>query len=331
MKVLAGTTDGIYAVEEGDVHRLLECRCVREMVRLDGRLFAGTDAGLFCSDGEGESWTPAGLADREVWQIRGAGGRVVYASTQPAGLFRSDDAGATWVEVESFARAPEAADWCLPVTPPEAARARALVIERDDPRRIRVGVEVGGVMRTDDAGETWRHGLPGENPDLHMMFAHPERSNVLFASTGYGRPDGEAERVEGNAGVFRSRDFGASWSYVWRGVTPRYSRPMCVDHRAPHGLTVGSAPSARSSCKDEQGGAQAMLFRSENEGETWRSLCDPAHSPSQANFHGLAPDPERPGGVVVGTDTGEVWRVNDDAEWTMLGSGMPLVASILPL
>ena len=56
----------------------------------------------------------------------------------------------------------------------------------------------------------------------------------------------------------------------------------------------------------QENGAQAMLFRSENGGESWRSLCDTAHSPSAANFHGLAVDPEVAGGVLVGTDTGEV-------------------------
>ena len=66
-----------------------------------------------------------------------------------------------------------------------------------------------------------------------------------------------------------------------------------------------------------------MLFRSEDEGETWRSLCDDAHTPSPANFHGLAPTiPNIPGGVVIGTDTGEVWRVGNDGDWTELGSGM---------
>ena len=101
---------------------------------------------------------------------------------------------------------------------------------------------------------------------------------------------------------------------------------MCIDPRAPYGLTVASAPTAFSKSEDE-GGAQAMLLRSEDGGESWRSLCDAAHSPSRANIHGLAPDLENPGGVVIGTDTGEVWRVSNDAVWTLLGAGMPSVLS----
>ena len=128
-------------------------------------------------------------------------------------------------------------------------------------------------------------------------------------------------------GLHVSDDGGRTWAFAWKGVTPRYARPMCIDHRAPHGLTVASAPTAFSNHREENG-AQAMLFRSENGGESWRSLCDEAHSPSAANFHGLTVDPEVPGGVLVGTDTGEVWRVGDGAEWELCGEGMPTVLSL---
>ncbi|MBC8242150.1 MAG: hypothetical protein ISR50_00705 [Alphaproteobacteria bacterium] len=330
MKILAGTSKGVFSIEGEDARQVLESRGVRDLVTYDDRVFAGTGAGVYVSDDGGGSWSLAGMEDREVWQIRSAGNGVLYAGTQPAGLFRSDDRGATWHEITAFAQVPEAAEWGIPVDPPLPGRARAIVIDRDDPRRIWVGVEVGGIMSTEDGGETWQLNLPGENPDLHMMCAHPENPETLYASTGYGRKDSVAEMVEGNAGVFRSDDHGASWQYAWKGITPRYSRPMCIDPRAPYCLTVASAPTAFSSFKDD-GGAQAALLRSNDGGETWRSLCDPAHSPSQANIHGLTPDLENPGGVVIGTDTGEVWRVGEDAQWTPLATGLPAVLSALTI
>ena len=330
MKILAGTSKGVFSLNGNSPRHVLESRGVRDLVNIEGRLFAGTGAGVFRSDDGGETWLCTGLEDREVWQIRGAGDGSLYAGTQPAGLFRSADGGSTWRELDSFANMSEAAEWCVPVTPRLPGRARALVVDRDDPRRIWVGVEVGGIVRTEDGGESWEFGLPGENPDLHMMCAQPDRPQVLYASTGYGRVDGVAEMIEGNAGVFRSEDGGASWRYAWKGITPRYSRPMCIDPRSPHGLTVASAPTAFSSFKDD-GGAQAMLWRSEDGGETWRSLCDGAHSPCAANIHGLTPDLEQPGGVVIGTDTGEVWRVSNEAEWHPLASGLPAVLSALTL
>ncbi len=325
MELCAGTSQGVFVVSKGGAKHVLRSRAVRELVRIGGRTFAGTDDGLHVSDDGGLTWRPSGLEGREVWQVRGNGNGLLYAGTAPTGLFRSEDRGATWTEMAGLARLADDGGWCLPLDPPTAARARALVV---DGARILAGVEVGGIALSEDAGETWSVTLPGDNPDLHMLFAHPVEPDTLYATTGYGRLDGVAEMVEGNAGVFRSGDGGRSWTYAWKGITPRYSRPMCIDQRAPYGLTVASAPSAFSHCREENG-AQAMLFRSEDGGESWRSLCDDAHSPSAANFHGLTVDPEMPGGVLVGTDTGEVWRVSGHAVWERCGEGMPSVLALV--
>ena len=323
MDIYAGTARGVFAVSGQSAEQVHESRGVRELAQVGGRLFAGTGDGLLASN-DGKAWNPSGLEGREVWQVRGDGNGSIYAGTAPTGLFRSDDNGDSWTELPSLARLAEERGWCVPVKPPVGARARALVAAGS---RLWVGVEVGGIAVSEDAGETWEMVLPGDNPDLHMMFPHPAEPNTLYASTGYGRLDGVAEMVEPNAGVFRSDDAGATWTYAWKGITPRYSRPMCVDPRAPYGLTVASAPTAFSNHREE-GGSRAMLFRSEDGGEVWRSMCDEAHSPSAANFHGLTVDPEVPGGVLVGTDTGEVWRVSDGGQWQLCGDGMPAVLSL---
>lgn len=327
-RLLAGTGRGVFIVDEAGSEQTLEVRHVRDLTVVDGRVLAGSAAGLYASDDGGRSWSAPQLAEREIWQIRADSDGRLYAGTEPAGLFRSDDHGATWTEIETLTALPEAAGWCVPVEPPQPGRARALVIDEHDPNRMWVGVEVGGVARTTDGGDTWEVDLPGGNPDLHMMFAHPAEAGVLFATTGYGRFGGVAEELEGNAGVFRSDDYGESWEYAWTGITPRYSRPMCVDRRHPYSVTVASAPTAFSHYKDD-GGAHAALYRSDDHGRSWRSLCDEAHSPSHANFHGLAADPDNVSGVLVGTDTGEVWKVSEDAEWTALGSGLPVVWSLV--
>ncbi|ANK82406.1 MAG: hypothetical protein TEF_17625 [Rhizobiales bacterium NRL2] len=327
MDILAGTSRGIFRINGGAPVQTLTARGVRDIVRAGGRLMAGTGEGLWISDDDGGSWRCAALADREIWQIRQAGDGAIYAGTQPAGLFRSEDGGESWSEIESFTQSPEAARWCVPIDPPLPGRARAIVVDPDDPQRIAVGVEVGGIMLSEDRGRSWNLVMPGGNPDLHMMFADPAQPGVVYASTGYGRFDGIAEMVEGNAGVFRSDDGGRNWAYAWKGITPRYARPMCVDGRGGVALTVASAPTAFSHYRDE-GGAGAMLYRSEDGGGSWRSLCDEAHTPSAPNFHGLTTDPERPGGVLVGTDNGELWRVSASAEWLKLGEGMPSVLAI---
>ncbi len=329
MTIFAGTSKGLFRFEPAGARSVLAEPQVRELQRLQGVLWAGTANGLFRSIDDGQHWDPAGLQGLAVWQIRGeATGPTLYAGVEPAAFYRSTDGGHTWTELPSLAAHPEAHRWCVPVQPRLPPRARAVAVDPDNPRRLWVGVEVGGMLRSDDAGEHWTLTLPGENPDIHMLCVHPADPRTLFVSTGYGRFDGVAEMIEGNAGVFRSDDAGATWRYAWQGVTPRYSRPMCIDPRAPHALTVASAPTAFSSHRDE-GGAQAALYRSDDGGVSWHSLGDAAHSPSPANFHGLAPDPDTPGGVLVGTDTGEVWRVSPQCRWTRVADGLPTVQSVI--
>ena len=327
-KILAGTMDGVFALEKGGVRKVSKVGEVRDLVVVGGRLFASTGRGVYLSDDTGDNWVLSGITDRQVWQVRAFSDDILFAVTQPTGLFRSDDGGENWQEIKSLANLPQASKWCLPLTPPVPARARTIVIDVDDPQKMWVGVEVGGIVKTEDGGENWDLVLPGGNPDLHVLCVQPDDPDVLYASTGYGRLDGVAEMVEGNAGVFRSEDGGATWRYAWRGITPRYSRPMCVDERAPYELTVACAPNAFSSFKDE-GGAGAMLLRSCDGGNSWTSLCDEAHSPSAANIHGLAVDSEHPGGVIVGMDTGEAWRVSENSQWEMLTDDLPAVYSTL--
>ncbi|MEQ8492772.1 MAG: hypothetical protein RLW42_00995, partial [Gammaproteobacteria bacterium] len=253
MTIFVGTGGGVYVATERGIERVMDSPKVRDLCAVRDGLLAATADGMQRSLDGGRSWQASGLAGREVWQCRGASDGTLYAATQPAGLFRSTDAGVSWTEIEAFAASPGAAEWCVPIDPPLPGRARALVIDDHDPARLWVGVEVGGIMQSRDAGAHWTMVRPGDNPDIHMLVAHPDNADELYVSTGYGRPDGIAAMIEGNAGVFRTTDGGATWQYAWAGITPRYTRPLCIDPRPPYPLTVASAPSPFSAYTDEGG------------------------------------------------------------------------------
>ena len=335
MNLVIGTAKGVFVADgHGRVKAAagVEQRSLRHLSRMNGDLLAGTDDGVARSSDGGLSWRPSGIAGFFVWDVAAAldNPQTLFAVTEPAALFRSSDGGRSWVEMSSFRQAPGAAEWCLPRTT-IAGRARTIVIDRSQPAHMVVGIEVGGVYETHDAGASWRFTRPGGNPDIHVIVAHPQRNGLLFTSTGFGRPEGTQEPMEKRiAGVFSSADGGATWEFKWQGMRPPYTRPLCIDPRPPHAVTVASAPVAFSSIRD-QGGAQAVLYQRDDARDAWRSLGDAAHSPSAANFHAVAPDPEVTSGVLVGTETGEVWRVSPEAKWTLLTADLPMVQALLPL
>ena len=202
-----------------------------------------------------------------------------------------------------------------------------------------VAGSTAGFFRSADAGRSWQPSGIGDREvwdvaaaagDASTLYAVTEPAG-LFLSRDGGASWTEIVPMEQRiAGMFRSDDHGKSWRFQWKGMTPPYTRPLCIDPRRPHAVTVGSSPTAFSAFKDE-GGAKAMLFQSVDGGETWRSLGDAAHSPSAAQFHAVAPDPDTAGHVLAGTDTGELWRVSPEAHWTLVAKGLPQVQSILPV
>jgi hypothetical protein len=330
VEILIGTREGAFVAGPQGSPTLVDGLAEHDVLtlcRTNGSILAGTARGVYRS-GDGRSWQASGCEERAVRAIatdsRAQG--AVYAGTQPAALYRSSDDGHSWAEIESLTRIPGHELWGLPGEP-SASRALAIAFDAAQPARFWVGVEVGGIMETDDGGKTWSATMAGQNPDIHMLAYDPSRADVLYAATGFGRVGPGSG--DSTAGVYRSEDGGSNWSYVWPDAERRYTRPMCVDPRAPHALTVGCTINYRSSHRDPKG-ADSMLYQSTDGGDSWRSLGDAAHSPSAANLTALAPA-EESGSVFVGTDSGEVWLVNPSAEWTQLASGLPFVQALLPL
>lgn len=338
--LVIGTTEGVFVKTADESPRAsdLPSRDVKVLRQVNGHVLAGTNDGVYRSTDGGRGWQPAGLEGREVLEVMPAPAdpHTVYAGTVPAALFRSRDGGATWSEVESFTQAFDSDTWGLPAIAgwPTGARAHSIVVDTRDSERCLVGIEVGGVVSSSDRG-SWNTTLPGGVPDIHYVVADPERPERLYCSTGFGRIGKLADVPdrERTAGMFASDDGGRSWRYIWDGMLHRYTRPLCIDPRPPHALTVGTAPSARPYITYHiEGGAHGQIYQSTDSGASWRPLGDAPHSPSVAAILCVTPAPDASGNVLVGTDLGEVWHVEpDNTRWTRLADSLPPVQSVLSL
>jgi photosystem II stability/assembly factor-like uncharacterized protein len=332
-----GTTEGVFVAEAGHAARATDLtdRRVHALRQVDGQLLAGTADGVYRSGADAAAWQRIGLDNLEVLELCIAPGdaRLMLAGTRPAGLFRSRDGGESWSEVESFARAFDPDTLGLPVPSwPPGARAHTIIVDADNPRHYMVGVEVGGIVITEDDGATWSTVMPGGDPDIHCIVADPTQPRTLYASTGFGRVGRLADEPEEQriAGMFASDDGGRSWRFVWEAMHRQYTRPLCIDPRAPNAVTVCTAPSARPYITHRlEGGAQGRLFQSTDRGVTWRELGDDQHAPSVAALLCVTPADDGPGNVLIGTDQGEVWHVSSgDRRWTRLVDGLPPVQAV---
>jgi photosystem II stability/assembly factor-like uncharacterized protein len=172
MLVLA-TADGlVMAQRHGDgwreVGRGLDGQHVTSVIAREGVMLSGTRAGVWRSDDLGRTWREAstGLDLHHVrWMAyHPAGSDREFAGTEPAGIFVSHDGAQTWRACPEVGALRREHGWSLPYSP-EAGCVRGFAFHG---RRAYAAVEVGGVLRSDDAGETWR------------LAAGSERHEALF-------------------------------------------------------------------------------------------------------------------------------------------------------
>ena len=79
---------------------------------------------------------------------------------------------------------------------------------------VYAGAAEGGVLRSDDAGQTWTP-LFDDQPTLSIgaVALDPTNPNIIYAATGEVNPGGGSVAY-GGAGLFRSSDQGASWTCI---------------------------------------------------------------------------------------------------------------------
>lgn len=262
MELYLATQDGVVVINgEGDkwqvVRQGLNGRFVTSLIAREGVILAGTTDGIFCSEDNGRSWQEKsiGLTHRHIrWMAYHPNiSDFELAGTEPAAIFISRDGGATWRECPEVSQLRQQFRWWLPYSP-QAGCVRGFAHHGN---RAYAAVEVGGLLCSDDGGQTWRlaagsngdpkFGRPAPtfiHPDVHSVLVHPSSPDHIFAPTG--------------GGFYRSTDGGQTWSCLH----PAYVRTVWVDPTNIDHLVL--APS------DGPDGKNGRIETSHNGGQTWQ-------------------------------------------------------------
>jgi photosystem II stability/assembly factor-like uncharacterized protein len=314
------------------------------------------------SDDGGETWDytskglgfpkDSGLTMQNVWHVKPGGADepgVVYAGTQPAGLFRSEDWGQTWEPVEGLNRHPDQPKWSM--SGGGDSCLHSIEIDPRDRKHVYAAISSGGAYETKDGGASWTSFsnklLPTTkeaiafNEEVAKMFpqeSNPDTQDVdpaAVAEMHRVRIDVKApDRLwtQTHTGVFISTDGGANWRDVTEGLPSFHGFPIAVSRRAPDAAYVIPLAFYGVYANFRVCDGQLAVYRTRDDGKTWeartKGLPGP-HDYQSVYRDGLDTDGLDPEGVFFGTSNGEVYGSIDRGDsWQRLPGTLPPILSL---
>ncbi len=296
--LLIGTTEGGFLAPEDGIEyadRTLESERVNRIRTFVDVVFAATGSGLFRSEDGATTWRDLGVPRREVFAVlESPDGESLYAGTHPAHLFVSSDGGESWRERTGLREVPSYDTWRTPRHRDEG-RIDSLGAHPDVPDRLIAGVEVGGVLVSEDRGVTWSERVDGLELDVHHVLVRGPEEYIV--STG--------------DGLYRTRDTGRSWTRLDKDLNQNYFIGSIVA-----GGRLYTAAAASPLVWDGERGPDTVLYESIDDGDTFEAVPSPVGPDAVVSAWTTDEDGED---VFAATYGGHVlrWRAGT---WNSIGS-----------
>lgn len=256
--------------------------------------------GLHVSRDGGRSWTSLGFEEQWVWDIAvdHSNPERLLVGTEPPMLYETCDRGHTFRDFPGIDEVESRACWTFFHAPFYAGHLHGIAISPKRPDRIVVGVEHGGLLLSEDRGESWRDVMPGA--DLHRVTIDPIDPDRIYAGTGNG--------------LFLSEDGGRSWA-PFDGLRGRYVHGIQIDHRDTARIFVYVDSS------------RCPIYRTSDAGESWDEVGTGLPSSRPADPIRLHPDEPDVVFYAGDSENGSDLYVSDDGgdTWSRLGLELPKV------
>lgn len=276
-------------------------------------LFAGTQAGVCRSDDGGDSWRSLGLPGplQTVWSIAldPRDPDAMFVGVEGFAVWRTRDGGAAWQKLD------------VP-TPggvaemPFPTRVVRIVLDPSDGDTVYAGLEVHGVVRSRDGGDSWQD-ISGDLIALAKANDHL-KSGLVTGDPVEGMMDTHALTVSpaepgslwlaNRMGLFCSADHGSHWAELGIGrFSPlTYARDVQVSPHDPQRYYAALSIAAVSDA--------GSLWRSDDGARSWRRFD--ADLPINSTLMIIAQSRSDPDTVWCGARAGQVFGTEDGgATW----------------
>jgi photosystem II stability/assembly factor-like uncharacterized protein len=240
------------------------------------------DGGVWKSTDYGRTWEP--IFDGQPSQSIGAiavapsNASIVYVGSGEGlqrpdlsvgdGIYRSADAGKTWVHLGLK----------------DGQQIPALAIDPRDPNRVFAAVlghpygpnEERGIFRSTDGGATWKKVLYKDaNTGGDDVVIDPANPNVVYASLWESRlgPWEDGNQYEGtHGGLFKSTDGGETWKPLTKGLPDGLVQAHIALAASDENRLYATVATAKQG--GYASGAGLGVYRSDDAGESWTKVTD---------------------------------------------------------
>jgi photosystem II stability/assembly factor-like uncharacterized protein len=235
---------------------------------------------------------------------------VVWAGTEPQGLWRSADRGETFELNRGLWEHPHRPEWGEGFG---GGAIHTVLPNPADAEHMLVAMSTGGVYNTRDGGASWNPGNTGIHAYFQPHDEWPEFGQCVHKVV---RDSGTPTRLyaQNHKGVYRSDDDGVTWTSIEAGLPTNFG--MTAVAHPSHGDTMWLVPIA-SDGERIPPAAELQVQRTDDAGATWRTQHEGLPSPSYTNVLRdaacLDTDLDEPG-LYLGTRNGEVYASIDGGD-----------------
>ena len=323
-EVLVGTKEGIVFLKRNDggsgwsiSRRALADKHIHAVIvePKSGAIIAGaTEDTIYVSEDDGLTWEKrdSGITQPDIYSLAAAqvnGKTRIFAGTQPAHLFFSDDLGRNWTELPAL-RSVDTSDWTFP-GPPHVAHTKHINFHPEDTNTIFIGVEVGGLQKSTDGGQTFTR-ITGMDNDVHRTVINPADPNKIY--------------ITGGDGIYMTSDGCETWEHLTTTAHELGGYPdfLLLHPRKPEVVLVAAAHHGPGSWRESHF-AGSRISLSNDGGKTWEQLGNGLPDRMKGSVEAMCL--EDWGGdtysVFAATATGEVWCSDDGGEtWEEIMIGL---------
>jgi photosystem II stability/assembly factor-like uncharacterized protein len=258
----------------------------------------------------------------QIWTITCTDSRH-YAGVDTAGLFSTDDDGASWQPVSALNDHPTRDSWF-----PGAGGlcAHTVMVDRKRPERIWCGISAVGMWRSDDGGRSWQP----KNSGVKYVNEDPGTPDIGYCVHGLAQDPDNTDFIyrQDHSGMYRTRNGGDTWESNEEGLASWFGFPIAID---PHSKALFAFPMESDEYRMPVDG-RCRIYRSRNGGDSWEPT---GRGLPEGHYHAgvlrgaLAVDGLDPAGVYAGSTSGDLFASADGGDsWQTLPCRLPRILSV---